>query len=104
MGDTPRLPRRAFAPSFPSRLGRSWSLVAAYKYGDPNRILQPTDFSGNKCGVDTAVAGKPYLLFFDPSLCVRPTANVLINGCSSPSVSAGADWSAAGPRAPNASR
>lgn len=64
-----------------------WGVLGfyAYKYGDPNRILQPTDVRGNKCGVDQSVASKPYLLFFDPSLCVRPTENVVINGCSSPS-------------------
>ncbi|XP_034234903.1 CTL-like protein 2 isoform X2 [Thrips palmi] len=66
----------------------AWGAVGffAYKFGDPSRILQPTDFSGQKCGVDAEVVRKPYLLFFDPSLCARPTANVLVNGCSSPSV------------------
>lgn len=66
----------------------AWAGVGffAYKFGDPNRILHPTDVSGLKCGVDAKVANKPYLLFFDPALCARPTANVLVNGCSSPSV------------------
>ncbi|XP_052123310.1 choline transporter-like 2 [Frankliniella occidentalis] len=64
-----------------------WGLLGfiAVRDGDPSRILQPTDSSGQQCGVSPAVSNKPYLLFFDPSLCARPTANVLVNGCASPS-------------------
>ncbi|KAK3907531.1 Choline transporter-like protein 4, partial [Frankliniella fusca] len=64
-----------------------WGVLGfiAVRDGDPNRILKPTDSSGQQCGVSPGVASKPYLLFFDPSLCARPTANVLINGCASPS-------------------
>ncbi|KAJ1520727.1 hypothetical protein ONE63_003822 [Megalurothrips usitatus] len=66
----------------------AWALlgILAYQNGDPNRILKPTDVGGRQCGVDSAVLDKPYLLFFDPSLCARNPLNTLKNGCSSPSV------------------
>lgn len=57
---------------------------AAYRYGDLNQVLLPTDSEGLMCGVDSDVLHKPYLMFFDIQKCIDPL--VVINGCSTPQV------------------
>ncbi|XP_059622813.1 choline transporter-like 2 isoform X2 [Phlebotomus argentipes] len=63
-----------------------WGVVAYYAYrnGDLDRLLVPTDSQNNRCGVDSNVLNKPYLFFFDLSRCVDIT--VPINGCPTPQV------------------
>uniref|UniRef100_A0A1B0D100 Uncharacterized protein n=1 Tax=Phlebotomus papatasi TaxID=29031 RepID=A0A1B0D100_PHLPP len=63
-----------------------WGAVAFYAYrnGDLDRLLVPTDSQNNRCGVDSNVLNKPYLFFFDLSRCVDIT--VPINGCPTPQV------------------
>ena len=53
--------------------------VSALLYGDPQRLLSPTDTVGKKCGFDPGVEDKPYLHFFDISKCANPI--VFIAGC-----------------------
>lgn len=58
--------------------------LTAYRNGDLDRLLVPTDSQNNRCGVDSNVLNKPYLFFFDLSRCVDIT--VPINGCPTPQV------------------
>lgn len=64
----------------------AWILIGlyAFKRGDPERILKPTDSNGRRCGVDSEVLSKPYLFFFDIAKCADPT--VILNGCNTPQV------------------
>lgn len=57
---------------------------SAIKSGDVNRILVPTDSDGLKCGLDSGVEDKPYLVFFDLTKCLSP--KVPITGCPTPQV------------------
>ncbi|XP_037044640.1 choline transporter-like 2 isoform X3 [Bradysia coprophila] len=63
-----------------------WGVVGYYaiKNGDPDRLLVPTDSQGLKCGVDSEVISKPYLVFFNLERCIDPL--VPINGCPTPQV------------------
>lgn len=56
-------------------------MVAAYAYknGDPERLILPTDSMNRKCGVDSSVIDKPYLVFLDLTKCVNLVTP--INGC-----------------------
>ncbi|KAF4522671.1 hypothetical protein B566_EDAN010452, partial [Ephemera danica] len=58
--------------------------VAAYKTGDPQRLLYPTDSQGLRCGVDHSVRDKPNLFFFDLTKCASPT--VIATGCPTPQI------------------
>lgn len=49
-----------------------------------DRLLVPTDSQGLKCGVDSEVLHKPYLVFFNLEKCISPS--VPINGCPTPQV------------------
>lgn len=49
-----------------------------------DRLLVPTDSQGLKCGVDSEVLHKPYLVFFNLERCIDPL--VPINGCPTPQV------------------
>lgn len=59
----------------------AWVAIAAYAYknGDPQRLILPTDSMNRKCGVDSSVLSKPYLVFLDLTKCVDLT--VPLNGC-----------------------
>lgn len=46
--------------------------------------MVPSDSSGRRCGVDSEVVKKPYLLFFNIEKCISPL--VPINGCPTPQV------------------
>ncbi|KAJ6641805.1 Choline transporter-like 2 [Pseudolycoriella hygida] len=63
-----------------------WGVVGYYaiKNGDIDRLLVPTDSQGRKCGVDSEVISKPYLVFFNLEKCIDPL--VPINGCPTPQV------------------
>uniref|UniRef100_A0A6M2DXS4 Choline transporter-like protein n=1 Tax=Xenopsylla cheopis TaxID=163159 RepID=A0A6M2DXS4_XENCH len=63
-----------------------WAGIGFYalKHGSLNNILGPTDSLGRKCGVDSDVLDKPYLLFFDLMKCAKP--GVVINGCPTPQI------------------
>ncbi|XP_068728860.1 choline transporter-like protein 4 [Montipora capricornis] len=68
--------------------------IIAFKEGDPDRLLSPTDSNGNICGKGDK-ADKKFLLFFDISTCVTkggdlaqyvstpscPTPQVCVSGC-----------------------
>ncbi|XP_012269196.2 choline transporter-like 2 [Athalia rosae] len=63
-----------------------WAGIGYYvfTFGDVNVLLVPTDTEGRKCGVDSDVAGKPYLVFFDLTKCAALSAAT--NGCDTPQV------------------
>uniref|UniRef100_A0A336K006 CSON001358 protein n=1 Tax=Culicoides sonorensis TaxID=179676 RepID=A0A336K006_CULSO len=63
-----------------------WGFVAyfAYQHGDLNRLLVPSDSSGLRCGVDSEVLDRPYLVFFDLGKCADP--KVPLTGCPTPQV------------------
>lgn len=48
------------------------------------RLLVPTDSEGRKCGVDSEVVNKPYLVFFNLEKCIDPS--VPLYGCKTPQV------------------
>ena len=45
--------------------------------GTPSRLLHPVDSRGRLCGVDSAVADKPFLFFFDLTACASIYRTVL---------------------------
>lgn len=57
---------------------------SAYREGDFHNIWTPRDSQGFKCGVDSTVKDKPYLVFFDIKECASPS--VLALGCNTPQV------------------
>lgn len=63
-----------------------WIFVAQYAYrnGDLNKLLVPTDSFNQKCGMDSAVLHKKYLFFFQLEKCID--ALVPITGCPTPQV------------------
>ncbi|XP_024945858.1 CTL-like protein 2 isoform X2 [Cephus cinctus] len=63
-----------------------WAAVGYYalSHGDTNRLLVPTDSEGRKCGVDSEVLDRPYLIFFDLTTCL--TASAPYSGCDTPQV------------------
>ncbi|KAB7504065.1 Choline transporter-like protein 2 [Armadillidium nasatum] len=63
-----------------------WAIIAALAvtYGDPGRLINPTDSIGQVCGRDLAVRNKPYLFFFDLTRCASP--KVPFTGCPTPQI------------------
>ncbi|RXG67089.1 Choline transporter-like protein 2 [Armadillidium vulgare] len=53
-------------------------------YGDPGRLINPTDSIGQVCGRDLAVRNKPFLFFFDLTRCASP--KVPFTGCPTPQI------------------
>lgn len=51
----------------------------AYTKGDIDRLVLPTDSHNRKCGADSSVLKKPYLVFLDLTKCVD--ISVPIHGC-----------------------
>ncbi|KAK2191800.1 hypothetical protein NP493_45g04048 [Ridgeia piscesae] len=61
--------------------------VGAYgfAYGEPDRLLYPTDSNGSLCGKDE-YADRPNLFFFDLLKCLKMGASVVTHGCPTPQV------------------
>lgn len=59
-------------------------LITAFKNGDLDKLLKPTDSLNRKCGIDSSVSKEPYLFFFDLGKCIDPL--VPITGCPTPQV------------------
>ncbi|XP_069697989.1 choline transporter-like 2 isoform X2 [Periplaneta americana] len=57
--------------------------IYAFMYGDPARLVKPTDSTGRRCGLDADVKDKPYLFYFDLTKCAQ---NAITNGCPTPQV------------------
>lgn len=64
----------------------AWVYVGYYSisHGDVERLLAPMDSKGRRCGLDSEVANKKYLVFFDITRCLSPGAPV--TGCPTPQV------------------
>lgn len=64
----------------------AWAVLGffAFKWGDINRLLLPTDSMGRRCGDDSEVLSKPYLFFFDLTKCATPDS--VLNGCQTPQI------------------
>ena len=60
------------------------SCLSGFSLGDPQRLINPTDSNGKKCGVDETVKDKPFLFYFDLTRCADPS--VFITGCPTPQV------------------
>ena len=45
--------------------------LLALKNGNIEKLIHPTDSEGRKCGIDSQVKNKPYLIFFDLTKCAR---------------------------------
>ncbi|XP_011506573.1 PREDICTED: CTL-like protein 2 isoform X2 [Ceratosolen solmsi marchali] len=68
-----------------------WSSIAYYalKNGNIEKLIHPSDSEGRKCGIDSQVKDKPYLIFFDLTKCARispeyrtcPTTQVCVKEC-----------------------
>ena len=61
-----------------------WGFIAiwAFNYGDPSKLMYPTDSFGDVCGRGD-FSSKPYLLFFDLTKCISLSA---LTGCATPQV------------------
>lgn len=59
-------------------------IFSAYAKGNPETLLHPKDSSGSRCGFDSHVRDKPYLIFFDLTKCIDPA--VVFTGCNTPQV------------------
>lgn len=51
-------------------------------HGNIQKLLAPIDSRGARCGMDSAVKDKPYLVFFDISKCLQPGSPIV--GCPTP--------------------
>lgn len=65
-----------------------WGAVGyyAFKHGDIQTFLAPTDSEGRKCGIDSEVSDTPYLVFFDLTKCFNSRCNtpqVCVRKCPS---------------------
>lgn len=60
--------------------------ILGFVWGNPNRLLYPTDSSGLVCGHDTAVKDRPYLVYFDLLKCAQMGPSVVALGCPTPQV------------------
>jgi choline transporter-like protein 2/4/5 len=60
------------------------TFVSAFTRGDPSKLLSATDMQGQVCGVDTGVRDKPYLFFFDLTMCAA--SDTVVSGCPTPQV------------------
>ncbi|XP_030369732.1 CTL-like protein 2 [Scaptodrosophila lebanonensis] len=63
-----------------------WAYVSlyAYRHGDLNSLMVPTDMFNQKCGIDSGVLSKNNLFFFDLEKCIDPL--VPLTGCDTPQV------------------
>lgn len=53
-------------------------------HGNIEKLLAPIDTFGARCGLDSSVKDKPYLVFFDISKCLSPGTPIV--GCPTPQV------------------
>ncbi|KAF2898519.1 hypothetical protein ILUMI_07651 [Ignelater luminosus] len=62
-----------------------WIGIGTYAFvkGDPDVLLVPKDSQGSRCGLDSHVANKPYLFFFDLTRCLQ---SIPFTGCRTPQV------------------
>ena len=60
--------------------------VLGFVWGNPSRLLYPTDSSGLICGYDEAVKDRPVLVYFDILKCARMGPSVVALGCPTPQV------------------
>ncbi|XP_050553344.1 choline transporter-like 2 isoform X4 [Spodoptera frugiperda] len=63
-----------------------WGYVGYYgmTHGNIEKLLAPIDTFGARCGLDSSVKDKPYLVFFDISKCLSPGTPIV--GCPTPQV------------------
>lgn len=64
----------------------AWIFIAIYAWrnGDINKLVVPTDSFNKKCGMDSGVLNKKYLFFFNLDKCIDPL--VPITGCPTPQI------------------
>lgn len=64
----------------------AWGFIALYAWrsGDLNKLVVPTDSFNKKCGIDSGVLNKKYLFFFNLDKCIDPL--VPITGCPTPQI------------------
>ncbi|WAR31027.1 CTL2-like protein [Mya arenaria] len=56
-----------------------------YAYGDPKKLLYPTDSDGNQCGIG-AYSSRPNLAYFDIMQCTKVGFAAIATGCPTPSI------------------
>ncbi|XP_073941370.1 choline transporter-like 2 isoform X2 [Choristoneura fumiferana] len=63
-----------------------WGYVGFYgiKNGNVEKLLAPLDSRGKRCGLDSELEDKKYLVFFNIAKCLSPTT--AITGCNTPQV------------------
>ncbi|RVE43260.1 hypothetical protein evm_012090 [Chilo suppressalis] len=64
----------------------AWGFVGYYsmKNGDVRKLLAPIDSKGRRCGLDSGLENKKYLMFFNIAKCLQP--GTPITGCPTPQV------------------
>lgn len=60
--------------------------ILGFVWGNPNRLLHPTDSNGLICGYDEAVKDRPYLVYFDFLKCAQMGPSAAVLGCPTPQV------------------
>ncbi|XP_052789549.1 choline transporter-like protein 2 [Mya arenaria] len=59
--------------------------IVGYAYGDPKKLLYPTDSDGNQCGIG-AYSSRPNLAYFDIMQCTKVGFAAIATGCPTPSI------------------
>lgn len=54
-------------------------------HGNIEKLLAPIDSEGRRCGLDSGLENKPYLVFFNIAKCLSPGTPIV--GCPTPQVS-----------------
>ncbi|XP_030852868.1 choline transporter-like protein 2 isoform X2 [Strongylocentrotus purpuratus] len=61
--------------------------VLGWMYGDPMRLIHPTDSFGQVCGIDENVKNASYLFYFDLLECFSSITTTVLNfGCPTPKI------------------
>ncbi|XP_053600740.1 choline transporter-like 2 isoform X3 [Plodia interpunctella] len=63
-----------------------WGFIGYYAmtHGNMQKLLAPIDSNGNRCGLNSWLQDKKYLVFFDITRCLQP--DTPITGCPTPQV------------------
>ncbi|KAJ0181029.1 hypothetical protein K1T71_003114 [Dendrolimus kikuchii] len=63
-----------------------WGFVGYYgmTHGNVEKLLAPIDTQGRRCGLDSGLKHKPYLVFFNIAKCLSPGTPIV--GCPTPQV------------------
>lgn len=67
-----------------TNFSNAWFRFTGIKNGNVEKLLAPLDSRGKRCGLDSELEDKKYLVFFNIAKCLSPTT--AITGCNTPQV------------------